>query len=281
MREIAVSQIVEQVEALCLKAAFDLPQDMRQELSSAAAAEPSPIGKSMLSQLVENYRVAEQQQMPICQDTGVAVYFAEVGQDVCITGGTLDEALARATEEAWKKGHLRMSIVEDPLFSRKNTRTNGPPIVHISIVPGDRLAITIAPKGGGSENMSRLAMLKPTVGAPAVADFIVETVKLAGGNPCPPIVVGVGIGGNFEAAPLLAKKALLRHLGDPHPDAQYAEFEKMLLARINASGIGPQGLGGHTTAIAVHIEHRPCHMASLPVAVNINCHASRHASLEI
>ncbi|MCL1908744.1 MAG: fumarate hydratase [Holophagaceae bacterium] len=281
MREISTEKIVESVSALCLKAAFELPQDMRDALAKSAKAEPSPLGQSMLNQLVENYSIAEKKRMPICQDTGVAVFFVELGQDLRIVGGTIYDALKDAVAKGWKEGYLRMSIVEDPLFTRKNTGTNGPPIIHVTQVPGDKLKIYIAPKGGGSENMSRLAMLKPTVGAPAVADFIVETVILAGGNPCPPIVVGVGIGGNFETAPILAKKALLRHLGDPHPDPKYAEFEKQLLGRINATGLGPQGLGGRTTAMAVHVEHHPCHMASLPVAVNLNCHAARHASLEL
>ena len=281
MREISTEKIVESVSALCLKAAFELPQDMRDALAKSAKTEPSPLGQSMLNQLVENYSIAEKKRMPICQDTGVAVFFVEIGQDLRITGGTIYEALKDAVAKGWKEGYLRMSIVEDPLFTRKNTGINGPPIIHVSQVTGDKLKIYLAPKGGGSENMSRLVMLKPTVGAPVVADFVVETVTLAGGNPCPPIVVGVGIGGNFETAPILAKKALLRHLGDPNPDPKYAEFEKMLLDRINATGLGPQGLGGRTTAMAVHVEHLPCHMASLPVAVNLNCHAARHASLEL
>ena len=281
MREITVEQIKEQVVPLCLTAAYDLQQDVRQAIARAAQLESSSLGRSMLNQLVENYSLAAKERAPICQDTGVAVFFVDVGQDVRISGGALQEALAEATSEAWKQGYLRMSVVEDPLFTRKNTGVNGPPIVHLSLVPGDRLKITIAPKGGGSENMSRMAMLKPTAGLTAVADFIYETVLSAGGNPCPPIIVGVGVGGNFEVAPILAKRALLRPLGQPHPDANYAEFEKMMLDRVNASGVGPQGLGGSTTAMAVHVEHYPCHIASLPVAVNLNCHAARHASVEI
>jgi len=281
MREITVEQIVEHVIPLCLKAACDLPGDVCEAIVQAASLETSPLGRSMLNQLVENFSLATDERVPICQDTGVAVFFVDIGQDVRLVGGTLQEALSQATSEAWKSGYLRMSVVEDPLFTRKNTGVNGPPIVHLNLVPGDRLKITIAPKGGGSENMSRLAMLKPTAGLPAVADFIYETVMLAGGNPCPPTVVGVGIGGNFEVAPILAKRALLRPLGQPHPDEKYAEFEKMMLERINASGIGPQGLGGRTTALAVHVEHYPCHIASLPVAVNLNCHAARHAFVQI
>jgi fumarate hydratase subunit alpha len=281
MREISVEQIKKQAAELCLKAAFDLPQDVRQALQQAAASEPSPLGKSLLGQCLENCRIASESRIPICQDTGTAVFFVDIGQDVRIVGGDLTEALAHATEAAWKDGYLRMSIAQDPLFARKNTGTNCPPIIHLSLVPGDRLKITVAPKGGGSENMSRLAMLVPTAGAEAVADFIYETVALAGGSPCPPVIVGVGIGGNFETAPLMAKRALLRPLGQPHPEAEYAEFEKKILDRINESGIGPQGLGGGSTALAVHIEHSPCHIASLPVAVNLNCHAARHASAEI
>jgi len=281
MREITVEQIKEHVIPLCLTAAFDLPEDVRQAIARAAENEPSPLGRSMLNQIKENYRLASVERVPICQDTGVAVFFVDIGQDVRVTGGTLQEALSEAAAEAWKSGCLRMSIVQDPLFTRKNTGFNGPPIVHVNIVPGDNLKITIAPKGGGSENMSRMATLKPTAGLPAVADFIYETVLLAGGNPCPPIIVGVGIGGNFELAPILAKRALLRPLGQPHNDARYAEFEKMMLERINASGLGPQGLGGRATAMAVHVEHYPCHIASLPLAVNLNCHAARHAFIEL
>ncbi|MDR0498198.1 MAG: fumarate hydratase [Holophagales bacterium] len=281
MREITAETIEKQVIPLCLTAAYDLPEDVRQAIARAADSESSPLGRSMLNQLIENYSIASKDRVPICQDTGVAVFFVDIGQEVSIVGGTLQEALTKATAAAWSSGYLRMSIAEDPMFTRKNTGINGPPIIHINLVSGSKLKITIAPKGGGSENMSRMAMLKPTAGAAAVADFILETVAMAGGNPCPPIIVGVGAGGNFETAPLLAKKALLRPLGKPNPDAKYADFEKMMLECINDSGIGPQGLGGRTTALAVHIEHCPCHIASLPVAVNLNCHAARHASLEI
>ena len=281
MREITVEQIKEQIVSLCLKAACDLPKDVRQAIAGAAETELSPLGRSILNQLIENYRLAAEGRVPICQDTGVAIFFVDIGQDVRISGGSLREALAEATAIAWKEGYLRMSVVHDPLFTRKNTGVNGPPIVHVNIVSGDMLKITVALNGGGSESMSRIAMLRPTAGAPAIADFIYETVVLAGGNPCPPVIVGVGVGGNFEMAAILAKRALFRPLGQTNPDAKYAEFEKKMLERINDSGIGPQGLGGRTTALAVHVEHHPCHMASLPVAVNLNCHAARHASLEI
>jgi fumarate hydratase subunit alpha len=281
MREITVEQIKSAVVPMCLAAAYDLPLDVLRAIEGARGSETSPLGRSMLDQLLENASIASKDRVPICQDTGVAVFFVEIGQDAHVTGGSLLHALAEATEMAWKDAYLRMSIVGDPLFARVNTRTNGPPVVHCSLAPGDGIRITIAPKGGGSENMSRMAMLKPTAGVGAVADFVYETVVSAGGNPCPPVIVGVGVGGNFELAPLLAKKALLRATGEPSPDPNYAELEKTLLARINASGLGPQGLGGRTTALAVHIEHHPCHIASLPVAVNINCHAARHASVEI
>ena len=281
MREISAEQISERVMQLCLAAAYDLPPDVRRAIERAAGTEPSPLGRSMLGQLLENCDIAARDRMPICQDTGTAVYFIDVGQDVRIVGGGLRETITDATATAWKEGYLRMSIVGDPLFARKNTGINGPPIVHLNIVPGDRLRITLAPKGGGCENMSRMAMLKPTAGPQAVADYIVDAVVSSGGNSCPPVVVGVGIGGNFEMAPILAKKALLRPIGEQNPNAEYAEFEKTLLGRINASGVGPQGLGGRAMALAVHIEHWPTHIASLPVAVNLNCHAARHASVEI
>lgn len=281
MREISVETITKHVISLCLTAAYDLPEDVRQAIADAASKEESPLGRSMLNQLLENAGIAAKDRVPICQDTGVAVYFVELGQDVRITGGSLHEALTKATAQGWQEGFLRNSVVEDPLYTRKNTGINGPPVVHIDLVPGDKLKITLAPKGGGSENMSALSMLKPTVGAQGVADFIVDVVVRAGGNPCPPVIVGVGIGGNFETAPKLAKKALLRHVGQPHPDPRYATFEQQVLERINNSGVGPQGLGGSTTAMAVHVETYPCHMASMPVAVNLNCHAARHASIEI
>jgi len=281
MRKITIETIEKQVIPLCLTAAYDLPEDVRLAVARALESEPSPLGRSTLNQLVENYCIAARDRVPICQDTGLAIFFVDLGQEVNISGGTLQDALTNATAAAWSSGYLRMSVVEDPIFTRKNTGINGPPIIHINLVPGDKLKITIAPKGGGSENMSRLAMLKPTAGVAAVADFIFDTVVAAGGNPCPPLVVGVGVGGNFEIAPLLAKRALLRPIDKSNPNPNYADFEKMMLERINASGLGPQGLGGRTTALAVHVDYCPCHIASLPVAVNINCHAARQASLEI
>ncbi len=279
MREIETDSIVERVAQMCLKAATCLPQDVFQGLRQARESEVSPTGQAILDVLLENAELAERESVPICQDTGVAVYFVELGNEVVLKGD-LYEALRQATALGYKRGYLRMSIAEEPLFGRKNSLTNGPPVVHVRLVPGDALRITLAPKGGGSENMSALAMLKPSDGKQGVVDFIVNTVKAAGGNPCPPIVVGVGLGGNFEMAPLLAKRALLRPLGQHHPAARYAEFENELLTLINDTGIGPQGLGGRTTALAVHVETAPCHIASLPVAVNLNCHAARHVTLE-
>lgn len=281
MRTISFDTIVNEVRQLCLTAAFDLPKDVLQAIDAAAAKEESPLGRSQLLQLVENAGIAATDRVPLCQDTGVAVFFVELGQDLHVTGGLLEDAIKQGTEQGWKCGYLRASVVEDPLFGRKNTGTNTPPVVHIELVEGDGLHITLAPKGGGSENMSQLIMLKPTMGAGAVADFVIETVVKAGGNPCPPIIVGVGVGGNFEMAPYLAKKALLRDVGSVHPDPQTAAFEKEVLDRVNATGVGPQGLGGTTTALAVHVETYPCHMASLPVAVNLNCHAARHASITL
>jgi fumarate hydratase subunit alpha len=281
MRTIHSDAIVSAVAEICQEAAFRLPADVRRALEEARGTEKSPLGLSILGQITENADLAERERVPMCQDTGVAVYFVEVGNQVHIEGLGLAEALAEGTRQGYTEGYLRMSIVKDPLFERVNSKTNGPPVVHVELVPGDRLRITLAPKGGGSENMSAMAMLKPLVGKEGVADFVVETVRRAGGNACPPIIVGLGLGGNFERAPYLAKKALLRKLGSVHPDPRYADFERELLEKVNATGVGPQGLGGRTTALAVHIEAAPCHIASLPVAVNLNCHAARHASVEL
>lgn len=281
MRTLSSDAVVSAVAELCKTAAFDLPADVAAALERAREAEPSPLGRSILGQITENALLARSERVPMCQDTGVAVYFVEWGQDLRLEGLPLPEALAEGTRKGYAEGYLRMSIVKDPLFERVNSKTNGPPVVHTEVVPGDRLRITLAPKGGGSENMSALAMLKPLVGREGVADFVVETVRRAGGNACPPVIVGVGVGGNFERAPYLAKKALLREVGSVHPHPEYAAFERELLERVNATGVGPQGLGGGTTALAVHVEAAPCHIASLPVAVNLNCHAARHASVEL
>jgi fumarate hydratase subunit alpha len=279
MRTIAHTAIVTAVERLCLKAACELPADVRSALEDAVENERSPLGKSILEQCLLNARTAQAEHMPICQDTGFAVVFVELGADARIEGGLLTDAIAQGVQSGYRNGYLRMSLVDDPLFSRKNTGDNTPPSVQVEIVAGDALTITLLPKGGGSENISALAMLKPADGRDGVVKFVVDTVVKAGGNPCPPVIVGVGIGGTADAACLLAKRALLRPLGTKHEDARYAELEETLLRRINASGNGPQGLGGTTTAFAVHIETMACHMASLPVAVTLNCHAARRATV--
>lgn len=276
MRTIEYNTIVNAVTALCLKAAYDLPDDVMRGLEDALTHERSERGRSFLEQCIENARIAAHERMPICQDTGFAVYFVELGQDVHIAGGSLYDAVNAGTARGYREGYLRKSIVTDPLFARRNTGDNTPAVIHVELVPGDRLSILLAPKGGGSENMSALKMFPPSAGRAGIVEFVVDAVIRAGGNPCPPTIVGVGIGGTFEKVAYLAKKALLRPLGRPHPEPPYAELERELLARINASNTGPQGLGGDTTALAVHVEYFPCHIASLPAAVNLNCHAARH-----
>ncbi len=274
---IPFARIVERTAACCFEAATRLPADVLDAIGKAEKEETNPLGKNFLRQYLDNARIAAGHPLPLCQDTGFAVYFVEMGDRVRIDGGTLEEALTEGTGKGYKEGFLRKSIVADPLFGRVNTNDNTPPIVHLSIVPGNQLKVTLAPKGGGSENMSALKMLKPSDGRDGVVKFVTETVISAGGNPCPPTVVGVGIGGTFEKAAFLAKKALLRKLGTHNPKKEYAELEREILAEINASGVGSQGLGGDITSFAVHIEYFPCHIASLPVAVNLNCHAARHA----
>ena len=282
MRSIPYQIVVEQVRELCLRAAFDLPADVRNALEQARAAEAAPLGQALLEQCLANAATAADKRLPICQDTGFCVYFVELGVDVRIEGGLLADAINEGTRQGYEQGYLRKSIVADPVFDRVNTNDNTPAVIHLEQVPGDRLRLCLAPKGGGSENMSAVRMLKPSDGCEGVVEFVVEQTTQAGGNPCPPTIVGVGIGGTFEKVAYLAKKALLRQPpGAPHPTAAYAELEQEILTRINASGVGPQGLGGSTTALAVHIETFPCHIASLPVAVNLNCHAARHAAAEI
>ncbi|RKO67251.1 fumarate hydratase [Desulfofundulus salinus] len=275
MRVVDVATITATVAELCQKANYELGKDVLEAFKEALGQEISLTGKDVLQQLLENARIAREEQVPMCQDTGFAVVFLEVGQEVAITGGDLCEAVNEGVRRGYQEGYLRKSIVDHPL-RRKNTGDNTPAVIHTRIVPGDKLKIIVAPKGGGSENMSGLRMLKPAEGVEGVKKFVIEQVRAAGPNPCPPVVVGVGIGGTFEKAALLAKEALLRPLGQPHPDAEIACLERELLEAINNLGIGPQGLGGRTTALAVHVEVFPCHIASLPVAVNINCHASRH-----
>ena len=275
MREIKGEAISQAVARLCMSANRNLPEDVRACITRSREQEPWEPARGILDRIVENYEIAEEQ-LPICQDTGVACVFLDVGQEVHIQGD-LEQAVHEGVRRGYLEAGLRCSVVADPL-RRVNTKDNTPAIVYTRLVPGDRLKITVAPKGAGSENMSRIAMLRPSDGAQGVKDFVVKTVEEAGPNPCPPIVVGVGIGGCFDRSAELAKRALLRPAGEPNPDPFYAAMERELLDRINALGIGPQGLGGRTTALAVHIEVAAVHMASLPVAVNINCHVTRHES---
>lgn len=275
MRNISVDTISNTVAALCQQANFQLGEDVLQAINTASANEESPLGKNILEQLLANAAEAKKEQVPICQDTGFAVVFVELGQEVHIIGGQLEEAINQGVAKGYQEGYLRKSIVSNPL-ARINTGDNTPAIIHLQLVSGDKLKITVAPKGGGSENMSAIKMLKPADGWKGVREFVLGTVKQAGSNPCPPTVVGVGIGGTFEKAALLAKESLLREVGRPNTDPATAALEKELLEDINKLGIGPQGLGGRTTAFAVHIETFPTHIACLPVAVNINCHATRH-----
>jgi fumarate hydratase subunit alpha len=281
MREIHFNTIVESVRTISLKAAFELPEDVRRRLEILYSRENSTTAKKILSQLLENADIAAKEKLPICQDTGTAVLFVEIGNEVIITGGLLPDALNEGIRQGYKDGYLRKSLVDDPLFERINTKDNTPASIHYEYVHGDKLTITILPKGGGCENMSQLAMLKPSDGKEGIIEFVVSSIIKAGGNPCPPVIVGIGIGGTADNACCLAKKALLRKIGSVHINKQYAELEQELLLNINNSGVGPQGFGGYSTALAVHIETAPCHIASMPVALNLNCHAARNASVTI
>jgi fumarate hydratase subunit alpha len=281
MRKIPFEQIVNEVAAICLKAAYHLPQDVLGRIRECLEQEDSERAKEFLRQYLANADIASKERVPLCQDTGFAVYFVEMGEDVRIDGGSIYDAIEAGTAKGYKEGYLRKSIVSDPIFGRKNTGDNTPPIIHLRLVDGSNLKVILAPKGGGSENMSQLKMLKPSDGRQGVINAVVDAVVSAGGNPCPPTIVGVGVGGTFEKAAFLAKKALLRKVGSVNEDENYAIMEKEILKKINASDVGSQGLGGKITALAVHIEHFPCHIASLPVAVNLNCHAARHAEFEI
>ncbi|WP_294478095.1 fumarate hydratase [uncultured Victivallis sp.] len=280
-RIVSFEAVAQAVSDLCGKAACDLPPDVLDRLRQMEARETSELGRDFFAQYLENARIAREERMPLCQDTGFAVCFVELGDRVRFDRGTIYEAISEGVARGYREHYLRKSIVNDPLFDRKNTQDNTPPVIHLELVPGEKLHITLAPKGGGSENMSAIRMLKPSDGRQGVVDFAVETLRKAGGNPCPPTVVGMGIGGTFEKAAFLAKKALLRKTGDPNPDPRYAELEAEILEKINATGVGPQGLGGSVTTLAVHIEFFPCHIASLPVAINVNCHAARHAEVEL
>lgn len=281
MRTVEVAAITEAVAKLAIDANYNLSGDIYGALVDAEKKEESLLGKEILGNIVKNACIAREDQVPICQDTGMAVVFIEVGQDVHIVGGSLEDAINAGVAKGYTEGYMRKSVVAEPLFDRINTKNNTPAIIHTSIVPGDKIKITLAPKGFGSENMSALKMYKPSDGIEAARKFIVETVKNAGPNPCPPIVVGVGLGGTMEKAAYLAKKALTRPLDKRNADPRYAQFEQELLELINKTGVGPQGLGGIVTALAVNIEYYPTHIAGLPVAVNINCHATRHSEIEL
>ncbi|MEG2203764.1 MAG: fumarate hydratase [Oscillospiraceae bacterium] len=276
MKQIPADRITETVRRLCIEANRLLPDDLRAALARARADEPWPIAAAVLEDIIENYRLAEQTQNAICQDTGLACVFVELGQEVAVVGGDACEAIHEGVRQGYTEGYLRKSTVTDPLFARSNPGDNTPAVITWELVPGDALRITVAPKGAGSENMSRIAMLKPADGVDGVRAFVLETVRAAGSNPCPPIVVGVGLGGTFDRAALLAKRALLRPVDLSHPDPRYAALERELLESINALGIGPQGFGGKTTALGVSIETAPTHIAMLPCAVNIGCHVTRH-----
>jgi len=275
MKTIQYSQIVNSVCEMCVCAACDLPADALRSIEKARMDEPFGRAQEILDQIIENAKIAQRERIPICQDTGYAVYFVKIGGDVRIEGGTLYDAINEGTGAGYTKGNLRGSIADDPIFDRKNTGNNTPAMIHVDIVGGDILEINLLPKGGGCENMSRLAMLRPSDGLCGIKKFVKESVVSAGGNSCPPVVVGVGIGGTADGACILAKKALLRPLGVHHNDHRYARLETDLLKEINASGVGPQGLGGMHTALWVSVEYLPCHIASLPVAVSLNCHAAR------
>jgi len=277
MREIKANQIKDKVKELFLKANFYINPDLMQWLKKALVEENSPIGKYVLKMIIENNQIASREEVPICQDTGLAVVFVEVGQEVYLIDGDFTEAINQGVKEAYQEGYLRKSVVDDPVFERKNTKTNTPAIIYTDIVPGDKIKLLVTPKGFGSENMSAIAMLKPADGEKGIIDFVVETVKKAGPNPCPPTIIGVGIGGTIDKAMVIAKKAIVRKVNQPNKNSKYAVLEKEILTKINNLGIGPAGLGGNITSLAVHIDYLPTHIAGMPIAVNVCCHAARHA----
>ncbi|MCI8339850.1 MAG: fumarate hydratase [Lachnospiraceae bacterium] len=275
MREISTDVITENIKEMCIEANLTLTEDVKGKLDQMEGEETEKLGKQILGQLQENLQIAKEKSIPICQDTGMAVVFMKIGQEVHISGGSLEDAINEGIRQGYVEGYLRKSVVRDPI-DRVNTDDNTPGVIHYEVVPGDQVEITVAPKGFGSENMSRVVMLKPADGIEGVKDVILETVKLAGPNACPPVVVGVGMGGTFEKCALLAKKALTRELGSHNSIPYVKELEEEMLAKINALGIGPAGLGGNTTALGINIETYPTHIAGLPVAVNMCCHVNRH-----
>jgi fumarate hydratase subunit alpha len=277
MREIHVEEIRDNVAQICIDAAYNLNDDVLTAFDRAIETEVAPGAKEIIELLKENARIAKEDHIPLCQDTGIAIFFVEIGQDLRIKNGFIVDAINEGVRKGYREGYLRKSVV-DPI-TRKNTGDNTPAIIYTELVPGDKLKISFMPKGAGSENMSVIRMLRPTEGVEGVKNFVLECVQKAGANPCPPVVIGVGIGGDFEKAALLAKKALLRPVGSPNAKLELASLEETLLKAVNKTGIGPEGLGGKVTAMAVHVESFPCHIASLPVAVNINCHAARHKTI--
>jgi fumarate hydratase subunit alpha len=280
MREIEAQKITAEVAHLCIEACTEPEPDLTAALEAARKIEESEAGKEVLQEIIENNQIASREKMPMCQDTGFTVVFIELGQDVHIAGKSLKDAVNEGVRKGYTEGYLRKSIVAHP-FRRENTKDNTPAVIHVEIVPGDRLRILVAPKGGGSENMSTVKMMTPADGYEGVKRFVIDWVRKAGANPCPPVIVGVGIGGTFEYAALLAKKAALRKIGLHSSDPQNAKMEKELLTEINSLGIGPQGYGGRVTALSVNVETYPCHIASLPVAVNIQCHSARHKEITL
>lgn len=276
MREINVTEIENTVRELCIKANLLLPKDMEECIGCGAKAEKSPVGKAVFDDIIENIRVAKEENIPICQDCGMAVVFIDIGQEVHFTGGSLNDAINKGVSRGYTEGRLRCSVVGDPL-ERVNTGDNTPAVIHTRIVEGDKVSITVAPKGFGSENMSQLKMMTPSVTVDEIIDWVVSVAASAGSNPCPPIVIGVGIGGDFEKCAYLAKKALCRPVSQRNPKPLYAELEAEMLEKINRLGIGPQGFGGTQTCLAVNIEQAPTHIAGLPVSVNVGCHVTRHA----
>lgn len=281
IRDISSDEIVNAVEKLVIDANYYLPNDVKLALYNAKESEDSPVCKQIIEDIIINAKIAAEKKIPICQDTGIAVFFIELGQDVHISGLTLQEAFDEGVARGYTSGYLRKSTQDNVLGERVNRKNNTPAICHIELVPGDKIKITVCPKGGGSENMSALGMLTPAQGREGIKKFIVDTVLHAGGNPCPPIIVGCAVGGTAEKAMMLAKKSLIRNTGEPNPDSNIAQFEEEILEEINKTGIGAQGFGGTVTALAVHMLTHPVHLASLPVAVNIQCHAARHLTIEI
>lgn len=278
MKTVEYETVVNEIARLVVETNYNLPADVLDALGRLRGTETNPIASSILDQIIENARIASSDRLPLCQDTGIAVFFVEAGDNVRVDGAGLEAAIHEGTGRGYRDGGLRMSIVEDPL-KRGNTGDNTPAVIHYKIVPGDTVTVSFCPKGGGCENMSRIAMLNPGDSREGVIDFVLETIRIGGGKPCPPVIAGVGLGGNFEYAALLSKRALMRTVGSRNPQPFYAELEAELLQKINALGIGPMGLGGLSTAIDVFVETAPCHIASLPVAVNIQCHSARHGQI--